>query len=103
MGGSQPHGREPAKNRPTGVRVCCTCGGAHHVWETTVGAQKAGNIHLSASTKRDAFIKLRNDRDAKLSMPRLIIPAIQVNIRAGKLPQPEDNGIAYLKVPLNAL
>ena len=74
-----------------------------HVWETTVGAQKAGNIHLSASTKRDAFIKLRNDRDAKLSMPRLIIPAIQVNIRAGKLPKPEDNGIAYLKVPLNAL
>ena len=78
-------------------------GRTNHVWETTVGAQKAGNIHLSASTKRDAFIKLRNDRDAKLSMPRLIIPAIQVNIRAGKLPKPEDNGIAYLKVPLNAL
>jgi len=74
-----------------------------YVWETTVGAQKARNIHLNAKTTKDEFVALRNARDAKLDMPKLIIPAIQVNIRAGEMPEAEDNGQTYLKIPINNL
>jgi glyoxylase-like metal-dependent hydrolase (beta-lactamase superfamily II) len=71
-------------------------------WESTVAAQR-GNVHLRACCTEDAFIAMRTARDKTLSMPHLLLPAIQVNIRAGALPAPEDNGVAYLKVPLNAL
>lgn len=75
----------------------------HFAWETTVGEQKAKNIHLNASVKRDEFIKMRTERDKTLNMPRLILPSIQVNMRAGEFPEPEENGQRYLKIPLNAV
>jgi glyoxylase-like metal-dependent hydrolase (beta-lactamase superfamily II) len=71
--------------------------------ETTVAAQRAGNIHLRDGVGRDAFVAMRTTRDATLSMPKLILPSIQVNIRAGQLPPPEDNGVSYLKLPLDVL
>lgn len=74
-----------------------------YVWETTVGAEKEGNIHVSTKQDKDAFIKMRTERDATLGMPRLIIQSVQVNVRGGKLPPAEDNGTSYLKVPVNVL
>jgi len=75
----------------------------YFAWETTVGEQKAKNIHLNSSVTRDEFIKMRTERDKTLNMPRLILPSIQVNMRAGEFPEPEDNGQRYLKIPLNAV
>lgn len=72
-------------------------------WETTVGEQKRKNIHVHEGIDEDAFIKMRRQRDTTLEMPTLILPSIQVNIRAGQLPSAENNGIRYLKIPLNAL
>ena len=72
-------------------------------WETTVGAQKAGNIHIGGARTEAEFVALRQARDATLPMPRLIIPSLQINMRAGHMPEPEANGTAYLKVPLNKL
>ena len=72
-------------------------------WETTVGAQKAANVHLSGGKTCDEFVEMRQTRDAKLGMPKLIIPSIQTNMRAGQMPPPEDNGITYFKVPVNKL
>lgn len=72
-------------------------------WETTVAEQKERNVHLDARTTKRDFAALRRRRDAELEMPLLILPAMQVNIRAGRLPEPEANGVAYLKIPLNAL
>lgn len=69
----------------------------------TVADQKAANIHVRTGISRDEFIALRTRRDATLDMPRLILPSLQVNIRAGALPEPEANGVAYLKLPLNLL
>jgi len=69
----------------------------------TVGEHKASNIHISADTNVEEFVKKRQKRDKTLGMPRLIIPSIQVNIRAGELPPAEDNGVHYLKVPVNLL
>ncbi|MDP2081538.1 MAG: MBL fold metallo-hydrolase [Pseudotabrizicola sp.] len=74
-----------------------------YAWETTVGAQKALNIHIGAGKTRAEFVAMREDRDATLAMPRLIIPSLQVNMRAGQMPEPEDNGQVYLKVPINGL
>ena len=71
-------------------------------WETTVAEEKAHNIHIAGKTK-DEFVAMRTARDATLSMPRLIVPSIQVNMRAGQMPPAEDNGTTYLKVPLNTL
>ena len=71
-------------------------------WESTVGEQKTKNKHIANATE-DEFVEMRETRDAKLAMPRLIVPSIQVNMRAGKMPQAEDNGTVYLKVPLNRL
>ncbi len=73
------------------------------VWRTTVGEQKANNIHLKAGTTKAAFVEMRESRDATLSMPRLIVPSVQVNMAAGELPAAESNGVSYLKVPLNLL
>jgi glyoxylase-like metal-dependent hydrolase (beta-lactamase superfamily II) len=72
-------------------------------WETTVAEEKAHNVHVGAGITRAQFVAMRNARDATLEMPRLIIPSIQVNMRAGRMPPAEDNGVTYLKVPLNTL
>ncbi|MFC3179859.1 MBL fold metallo-hydrolase [Cypionkella sinensis] len=74
-----------------------------YAWESTVGAQKALNVHIGAGRSREDFVALREKRDATLAMPRLIIPSLQINMRAGQMPEPEDNGLSYLKVPLNGL
>ncbi len=71
-------------------------------WETTVGAEKAHNIHVGGGKTREEFIKFRTERDAQLAMPKLIIPSLQVNMRAGVVPRDKD-GNAMLKVPLNGL
>ncbi|MDR3428955.1 MBL fold metallo-hydrolase [Silvimonas sp.] len=73
------------------------------VWESTVGAQRAANIHVRDGIGEDEFVAMRNQRDMTLDVPLLILPAVQVNIRAGSLPQAESNGVQYLKIPLNAL
>jgi glyoxylase-like metal-dependent hydrolase (beta-lactamase superfamily II) len=71
--------------------------------EWSVAEQKTGNIHISADTREADFVRMRTERDAGLKMPALIIPSVQVNIRAGRLPEPEDNGRRYLRVPLDTL
>jgi glyoxylase-like metal-dependent hydrolase (beta-lactamase superfamily II) len=71
-------------------------------WETTIGEERAKNIHLVNKSEED-FVALREARDKTLDMPALILPSIQVNIRAGELPPPEDNGVRYLKLPIDAL
>jgi glyoxylase-like metal-dependent hydrolase (beta-lactamase superfamily II) len=72
-------------------------------WETTIGESKASNIYLRKETRKEAFVELREERDRTLAVPVLILPSIQVNISAGRLPGPHSNGIAYLKIPLNVL
>lgn len=72
-------------------------------WQTTVAEQRARNIHVRDGISEDAFVAMRTARDLTLDMPTLILPAIQVNVRAGQFPPPDDNGIAYLRIPLNAL
>jgi glyoxylase-like metal-dependent hydrolase (beta-lactamase superfamily II) len=74
-----------------------------YAWESTVGEQKAKNIHIGAGRAKEDFVSLRQKRDATLAMPRLIVPSLQVNMRAGQMPEPEDNGKVYLKVPINGL
>lgn len=69
--------------------------------ETTVGEQKRHNIHVGAGCTEAEFVRRRRERDATLGMPRLILPSVQVNIRAGEIPGPESNGISYLKIPLD--
>lgn len=78
-------------------------GGREYRWETTVAAERAENIHVKDGTSEDDFVKMRTERDKQLSMPVLILPSVQVNMRAGELPPPEDNGTRYLKIPLDAL
>lgn len=73
------------------------------VWETTIGAQRTANVHVHKGVSEDDFVAMREARDATLGMPKLILPSIQVNIRAGHLPEPEDNGVRYLKLPINLL
>ena len=70
-------------------------------WETTVAAERAANVHVHDGISEDEFVAMRTARDATLSMPRLILPSVQVNMRAGEMPPPEDNGRRYLKVPLD--
>ncbi|WP_026377525.1 MBL fold metallo-hydrolase [Aestuariibacter salexigens] len=77
--------------------------GRQHECKTTVKAQRENNIHVKQEITRDQFISMRESRDATLDMPRLILPAIQLNIRAGDLPPADDNGTRYLKIPINAL
>ncbi|WP_409455699.1 MBL fold metallo-hydrolase [Paracoccus sp. (in: a-proteobacteria)] len=78
-------------------------GRTQYQWETTVAAERAANIHIGAGRSRDDFVRLRETRDATLGAPRLIIPSLQINMRAGHMPPPEDDGHSYLKVPLNKL
>ena len=72
-------------------------------WETTVTDEKAHNIHVGGGASRETFVAMREARDATLSMPRLIIPSLQVNIRAGELPPADEDGKTFLKVPVNTL
>lgn len=74
-----------------------------YVWETTVAKQRNENILINDRIDKDEFIATRESRDSRLGMPTLILPAIQVNVRAGHPPEPEDNEVRYLKIPLNAL
>lgn len=72
-------------------------------WETTVGFERTANVHVHSGVGEAAFVAMRTARDATLDMPRLILPSVQVNMRAGHLPEPESNGTRYLKLPLNLL
>ena len=72
-------------------------------WETTVGAQRAENIHVHDGIGEEEFVAMRVARDATLDVPTLILPSMQVNVRAGQMPPTEDDGVAYLRIPLNAL
>ena len=78
-------------------------GGRSPAWESSVARQRAENIHLAMAKTEEEFIALREARDRQLPMPRLILHALQVNIRGGRLPEPEENGKRYLKIPLDAL
>ena len=78
-------------------------GGREVEYETTVGAEKQSNIHVHVGTSEAQFVAMREARDATLDMPRLILPSLQVNMRAGHLPGADDNGTVYLKLPLNVL
>jgi glyoxylase-like metal-dependent hydrolase (beta-lactamase superfamily II) len=75
----------------------------YYAWESTVGEQKAKNVHVGAGATKEGFVARRQARDATLGMPKLILPSLQVNMRAGQFPEPEDNGVSYLKLPLNQL
>ena len=77
--------------------------GREFLWETTVGTQRANNIHVGNNASEDSFVEMREKRDASLAMPRLIMPSIQVNMRAGHMPAAEENGATYLKVPIQGL
>ncbi len=72
-------------------------------WETTVAEQRQANIHVHEGVSMEEFVKFRTERDATLSMPKLIIPSVQVNMRAGEMPPEEDDGNTYLKIPVNQL
>ncbi len=74
-----------------------------YAWETTVAAERKDNIHVHDGVTEDEFVQMRESRDATLGMPRLILPSVQINMRAGQFPAPEENGQAYIKLPLNAL
>jgi glyoxylase-like metal-dependent hydrolase (beta-lactamase superfamily II) len=74
-----------------------------YVWESTVEAERRANVHIHDGVSEDQFVAMRETRDKTLDMPRLILPSVQVNMRAGHMPPPEDNGMTYLKIPVNAL
>ena len=74
-----------------------------YAWETTVAEQKARNVHVGAGKDKDTFVRMRDARDASLAMPKLIIPSLQVNMRAGQMPEPDDQGDVFLKVPVNKI
>jgi glyoxylase-like metal-dependent hydrolase (beta-lactamase superfamily II) len=72
-------------------------------YQTTIGAERAGNVHINAGIREENFVAMRHDRDATLGMPTLILPSVQINMRAGNLPPAEDNGTRYLKIPMDVL
>jgi glyoxylase-like metal-dependent hydrolase (beta-lactamase superfamily II) len=74
-----------------------------YAWESTVGEQKAKNIHIGSGKDAATFVAMRQARDAALGMPKLIVPSLQVNMRAGQMPEPEQDGKVFLKVPINTL
>jgi len=78
-------------------------GRTQYVWESTVEAERQANVHIHDGVSEDEFVAMREARDATLAMPRLILPSVQVNMRAGHLPQAEENGVVYLKLPVNAV
>ncbi len=74
-----------------------------YAWETTVGAERAHNVHVHEGVSEDDFVNMRTSRDVTLALPNLIMPSVQVNIRGGYMPEPEDNGTSYIKIPINKL
>ena len=74
-----------------------------YAWESTVGKQKAKNVHINESISKDEFVAMRSEKDKTLNMPVLILPSVQVNMRAGNFPKAESNGVSYLKIPLNGV
>ena len=74
-----------------------------YAWETTVKQQREENVHVKDGVTEQDFVAMRTDRDKTLSMPKLIMPSVQVNIRGGRLPDPEENGVRYIKIPVNAV
>ena len=78
-------------------------GREYYAWETTVGEQKKKNIHIKSGKSKEDFVKLRDERDAKLAMPKLIVPSLQINMRAGNMPEPDEQGDVFLKVPINKM
>ncbi|MBB5206518.1 MBL fold metallo-hydrolase [Chiayiivirga flava] len=74
-----------------------------YAWETTIGAERTGNVHVRDGVGEVAFVAMREARDATLPVPRLLLPSVQVNMRAGRLPNPDDNGVRYLRLPLDLL
>ncbi len=74
-----------------------------YAWESTVGAQRDGNVHVHDGVVEDEFVEWRQARDATLDLPELIMPSVQVNIRGGHMPAPESNGVSYIKIPVNAV
>lgn len=74
-----------------------------YAWETTVKQQREENVHVKDGVTEGEFVEMRTTRDATLAMPNLIMPSVQVNIRGGRLPEPEDNGVSYIKIPVNAV
>ncbi|PNQ76022.1 MBL fold metallo-hydrolase [Erythrobacter sp. SAORIC-644] len=74
-----------------------------YAWETTVKQQREENVHVKDGVSEEDFVAMRTDRDKTLAMPKLIMPSVQVNIRGGRLPDPEDNGVSYIKIPVNAV
>ena len=74
-----------------------------YAWETTVRQQREMNIHVKDGVSEEEFVEMRTSRDRMLPMPTLIMPSVQVNIRGGRLPEPEDNGVSYIKIPVNAV
>ena len=78
-------------------------GREHYAWETTVGEQKKKNIHIKSGKSKEDFVKLRDERDTKLAMPKLIVPSLQINMRAGHMPEPDEKGDVFLKVPINKM
>ena len=78
-------------------------GGRELRWVCTVAEQRADNVHVAATVSKDEFTAMRNERDATLDLPALIVPSIQVNIRAGRLPDPDNNDIAYIRTPIDTL
>lgn len=90
----------------TGLHLCHDYkapGRDTYAWATTVGEEREHNVHIRTGVSEDQFVAMREARDATLGMPRLILPSIQVNMRGGRLPEPEDNGASYLKLPVNRL
>jgi hypothetical protein len=78
-------------------------GGREVQFISTVEDERSHNIHVRNGISEEEFVTMRNNRDASLEMPTLILPSVQINMRAGHFPEPEDNGMRYLKIPLNAL
>ncbi|RIV85091.1 MBL fold metallo-hydrolase [Aurantiacibacter zhengii] len=74
-----------------------------YAWETTVKRQREENVHVKDGVTEEEFVEMRTSRDRTLDMPTLIMPSVQVNIRGGRLPEPEDNGVSYIKIPVNAV
>jgi len=74
-----------------------------YAWETTVRQQREENVHVKDGVTEEEFVEMRTTRDKTLDMPTLIMPSVQVNIRGGRLPEPEDNGVSYIKIPVNAV
>ena len=73
------------------------------VWETTVAEQRANNVHFGDGTSREEFVRIREERDSQLGMPKLIVPSLQINMRAGQMPEADESGGTFLKVPVNRL